>query len=136
MNVTYLKTCTVSGKSARTQCRKTSFVGHLGQRVGLIHKLRQLRGAKERVDDRGQSLGVDQVNGCKDFVVPHVHSFTYGSCHSGKSYTKLVGQLFANGPYAAVAQMVYIVYNGLGVDQLYQVADDGYDIFFCQYPYI
>ena len=49
--VTYFETGTLTRQTARTQCRETTFVGHLSQRVGLVHELRQRIGSEERVDD-------------------------------------------------------------------------------------
>src|SRR6056297_1396044 len=50
MNVTILKTGSFTRKTTRSQCRHTPFVGQLSNRVGLIHKLRQLICTKEAVN--------------------------------------------------------------------------------------
>ena len=39
VNVTHLKSGTLTRQTARTKCRKTTLVCHLGQRVGLVHEL-------------------------------------------------------------------------------------------------
>src|SRR5256885_9962453 len=41
--------------------REAPLVRQLGERVGLIHELRQLRAAEERLDDRAHRAGVHQV---------------------------------------------------------------------------
>ena len=51
VNVTHLETCTLTRQTARTQCRETTLVGHLGQRVGLVHELRQRVSSEEGIDD-------------------------------------------------------------------------------------
>ena len=51
MYVTNLETGTLTRQTARTQGRETTLVRHLGQRVRLIHELRQRVGADERIDD-------------------------------------------------------------------------------------
>ncbi len=45
--VAHLKPCTLTREAAGSQGRETALVGHLRQRVGLVHELRQLVGAKE-----------------------------------------------------------------------------------------
>ena len=43
VNVADLKTCTVTGQTARTESGQTSLVCQLGERIILIHELGQLR---------------------------------------------------------------------------------------------
>ena len=91
-------------------------MGHFGQRIGLIHELRQLVRSEERIDDRRQRFGIDQVYRCKHFVVAHVHPFADRTRHADETYAELVGQLLAHCAYAAVRQVVDIVHVGLRVD--------------------
>ena len=51
----------LAGQTARPKRRETTLVGDLRQRVGLVHELRQLRGAEELAHGGGRRLGVDQV---------------------------------------------------------------------------
>ena len=48
------------------------------------------------------------------------------------THASLAGQLFANGADAAVAQVVDVVDLSFRVDQLNEVFDDFYNVFFCQ----
>ena len=73
-----------------------------GKRVGLVHKLRQLVGSEERVDNRRQSLRVDKVDGCEHLVVADVHTLADGACHTSETYAELVVKLFAYGAYTTV----------------------------------
>ena len=50
-----------AAQPARPERRYSARVGDLGQRVGLVHELRQLRRAEELADSGGSRLGVDQV---------------------------------------------------------------------------
>ncbi len=95
-----------------------------GKRVGLVHELRQLAGAEERIYDAGQSLGIDKVLGCEDLVVADVHTLANGTCDTHQTHRELVCQLLADRSYAAVRQVVDIVYVGLRVNELDQVFDD------------
>ncbi len=52
--VTHFKAGTLTGQTARAECRNTALVGDLGQRVVLVHELRQLAGTEE-LFHRGRS---------------------------------------------------------------------------------
>ena len=88
-----------------------------GKRVCLVHKLRQLVGSEERIDDRRQSLGVDQVDRRKHLVVAHIHTLADGTSHTGKAHTELSGELLAHGADTTVAQVVDIVDLGFAAQQ-------------------
>ncbi|MPM32006.1 hypothetical protein SDC9_78564 [bioreactor metagenome] len=109
-------------------------MGHLGQRIGLVHELGQLACSEKRVDYRRQGFGVYKVDRGEYLIVPYIHPFPDGSCHTGQTDTELVGQLFANSPDPSVAQVVDIVNNSFGVYQLDQVTDNFNNVLFCQYP--
>ena len=49
--VTNLETGTLAGKTTGAKGRHTALVGDFGQRVGLVHELREGVGAEECVDD-------------------------------------------------------------------------------------
>src|SRR5690606_26810219 len=61
VHVAHLKASTFTSQTTRAQCRNTTLVRDLGQRVGLVHKLRQLAGTEELLDSRRDGLGVDQI---------------------------------------------------------------------------
>ena len=126
--VSHLETGAVTRQTAGAEGRQTALVRNFGQRVDLVHELRELRSAEERVDHRRQRLGVDQVHRRKHLVVTHVHTLADRTRHTHETYRELIRQLFAHGAHAAVRQVVDIVHVGLGVDQLDQVFDNGDDI--------
>ncbi len=132
--VTYLKTGSLPGQATGSQGRHSPFMGHLRQRIGLVHELGKLVGPEERVDDRRQRLGIDQVGGRENLVVTHIHPFPDGPGHAGKTHAELVHQLFSHGPHPPVTQVVDIVHIGLGIDQLNEVLDDLDDIPPGQHP--
>ena len=111
-------------------------MGNFRERVGLVQELRQLAGAEEGVDDRGQGTRVDQVNGGEHFVVAHVHALADCAGHTGQADPELGEQLLPYRAHPAVAQVVNIVYIRLLVHQADEVFDDRDDIFFREHERI
>ena len=62
----------------------------LGQRIRLVHELRQRVRPEEGVHDRGQRLGVDQVGGDEDLIVADVHTLTDGAGHTCQADAELI----------------------------------------------
>ena len=128
VHVADFETSTVTRKTAGTEGRQTALVRDFGQRVDLVHELRKLRSAEERIDHRRERLGVDQIDRREDFVVTHVHTLADGTCHTHETYRKLVRKLLAHRADTTVREVVDIVHLGFRVDELDQVLDDGDDI--------
>ena len=66
MGVVYvsdLETGALTRQTAGAEGGQTALVGDFGQRVGLVHELRQRVGTEEGVDNRRDGLGVDEVDG-------------------------------------------------------------------------
>ena len=63
VHVSHLKARTLTRKATWTQGRDTTLVRHLRQWIVLVHKLRQLTGAKEFFDRRRDWLGIDEILG-------------------------------------------------------------------------
>ena len=60
VNVTYLEARSVSRETAGAERRKTALVCKLGERIGLIHELRERRGTEEFLDCRGNGTDIDK----------------------------------------------------------------------------
>ena len=103
-------------------------MSHLGQRVGLIHKLRELVGTEERVDNARQCLCVDQIDRGKYLVITNIHTLADSTCHTHETYRELGRELLTNGTNTAVREVVDIIDISLRVDQLDQIFDNGYHI--------
>ena len=73
VHVSHLESGALTRQTAGAKGRQTALVGDLGQRVRLVHELREGVGAEEGVDHRRDSLGVDQVDRLEHLVVAHVH---------------------------------------------------------------
>ena len=139
MSVVYvanLEACTFSRETAGAEGRHTALVGNFGQRVSLVHELRQRVGAEEGIDYRRDCLGIDEVDGAEHLVVAHVHALADSAGHTVETYTELVVELLAYSAHAAVRQVVDIVHVGTGVDKLDEVADNGDDVFLGEHTHV
>ena len=101
---------------------------NLRQRVLLIHKLAQCVRAKIGIDNRRNSLVVNQVGRREHLVITDVHTLTDGTSHTSQTYTELIVELFTDGADTTVRQVVYIVHIGVRVNQLNKVLDNLYYI--------
>ena len=131
VNVSNFEARSFSGQTAGAQCRQSSLMCQFGQRVVLVHELRQLRGTKEFLDRCCYRTNVDQSLRCYNRQILCCHSFTYHSFHSGQTDTELVLQQFANGTDTSVALVVDIVYVAVAVIQMHHIVDGSKDVFQC-----
>jgi hypothetical protein len=104
-------------------------VRDLRQRIGLVHELRELRGAEELADRGHHRLGVDQVvrHGGVQLLI-HAHFFLDGAFHAHQADAELVFHQLAHGAHTAVAQVVDVVHGADILAQLEQVADGGVEV--------
>ena len=131
VNVTHLEAGSVSGQTAGAQCGKSSLVCQLGQRVILVHELRQLRAAEEFLNCRCNRAHVNQCLWCYHSQILCCHSFAHHTLHSGQTDAELVLQQLANGTDTSVAQMVDIVHIAIAVIQMDHIVNGCKNIFQC-----
>ena len=114
----------LTGETTRSKGRQAALVGDLGERVGLVHELRELRGAEELADGGHHRLGVDEVvrHGRRHLLVDR-HLFLDGAFHADQADAELVLHQLADGADAAVAEMIDVVDGADVLAQLEQVAD-------------
>ena len=136
MDVTDLEAGTLTRKTAGTESRDTTLMCDFGQRVGLVHKLAELVGAEERVDDRRKSLGVDKVNSLEILVVAHIHTLTDSAGHTCQTDTELGRQLLTHSFYTAVTQVVNVINLRLLVDKLNKILYNRSDVLLCKHTHI
>ena len=96
-------------------------MGDLGERVGLVHELRQLRGAEEFADRGHRRLGVDQVVGHDGRDVDRAHPLLHGALHAEQADPILVLEQLADRAHPPVAEIVDVVDLALAVLE----ADEG-----------
>ena len=80
-----------------------------GQRVGLVHELRQLRGAEELLDRRHDRADVDQGLRRDRLDVLRGHALADDALHAGEADADLVLDQLADGAQAPVAEVVDVV---------------------------
>ena len=130
VNVSDFESGTVSGKTARTQCGKTSLVCQLAQRITLIHELGQLGGSEELTHCSRDRFDVDQRLRSDRIDILCLHSFMDHTFHSGKTDTVLVLQKFSDAADPSVAQVVDIIKVAESGIQIQTIGDACEDIIF------
>ena len=136
VDVADFEACALAGQTARAKCRDATLVRHFRQRVGLVHELRQLRGAKELTHSGHGRLGVDEVVRHHGVDVHRRHALLHGALHAQQADAVLVFQQLAHRTHAAVAEVVDVVDFALAVLQVDQGADDREDVVLAQNGHI
>ena len=124
VDVAHFESGALARQTARSQRRETPLVRDLGERVGLVHELRQLRRPEELANRGHDRLRVDQVvrHRRRHFLV-HRHLLLDGALHPDQPDAELVLEELAHGADAAVAQVIDVVHVRRVLAQLEQVAD-------------
>ncbi|MCY1501411.1 hypothetical protein D9M68_354870 [compost metagenome] len=125
--VTNLEARALTGQTAWAECGNAALVGDLGERVVLVHELRQLAGAEELLDRGSHRLGVDQVLRHQAFAFGHGQTFLDRALYTHQANAELVLGHFADATDATVTQVVDVVDDALAVtdgDQGLQNLDD------------
>ncbi len=102
-------------------------MGEFGQRVGLIHKLGELRAAEELPDRGHYRADVDQDAGGDGLGAQDAHPLPDHPLQAQQADAKLVLNQLADGAYPAVAQVVNVVRAVVAVvnqDDMFYYADD------------
>ena len=128
VHVAHLEAGALARQAARAQGRDAALVRDLGQRVGLVHELRQLRRAEELLQGRGNRLGVDQVVRHQRLLLGLAQTLLDGLLDAGQAGAVLVLGQFADAAHAAVAQVVDVVDFAAAVAQVHQDLDHGEDV--------
>ena len=129
VHVAHVETGPVAAETAGTERRKAALVSQLGQRVGLVHELRELVTAEELLDRGLHRADVDQRRGRGLIGVDDRHPLADHALHPHHADSELVLQLLADGADPTVAKVVDIVValdavvdRHLGEDDRQQVA--------------
>ncbi len=128
VHISNLEACALTGKTTWSQCGHTTLVRHLGKRVGLVHELRELVGAEERVDHRGDRTRIDQLARGELLHIMDVHPLLDRTGHTGHTDIDLAAELLAHGPDTTIAKVIDIIDRLLSCLQIDQVLDDRDDI--------
>ena len=128
VHVAHLEPGALARQTAGTERREAALVRDLGERVRLVHELRQLAGPEELLDDRRHRLVVDELLRHQRLDVLQAHALLDGALHADQADAVLVLDQLADGAHAAVAEVVDVVDLAVAVLQLDQVADDLEDV--------
>ncbi len=132
MHVAHLEAGALARQAARPKRRQPPLMRDLRQRVGLVHELRQLRGAEELAHRGGRGLGVDQILRHHRVDIDRAHALLDGALHAQQADAILVLHQLADRAHPAVAEMVDVVDLALAVAQADQRLDHGEDVLFAQ----
>ncbi len=128
MHVAHLEAGALAGQAARPQRREAALVGDLGERIGLVHELRELARPEELLDHRRHRLGVDQVVRHERLDLLEAHALLDRALHADQADAVLVLEQLAHRAHAAVAEVVDVVDRALPVLEIDQVPHDLEDV--------
>ena len=109
MNVTHLEGNVLAVKTARTERGKLALVRQLGNGVGLVHELRELRRAEKLFYSARHGADVDKRLRGKLRVRLYLHALAHDALQPRHTDTELVLQKLADAAHAAVAEVVDVV---------------------------
>src|SRR3546814_589618 len=109
VHVAHLEAGALAGQAARPEGREAPLVGDLRQRVGLVHELRELRGAEELAHRGGRRLGVDEVVRHHRVDLDRGHALPDRTLHAQQAEAVLVLHQLADRAHPAVAEVVDVV---------------------------
>ena len=135
VHVAHLEAGALTGQAARSERRQAALVGDLAERVGLVHELRELRGAEELAHGGSRGLGVDQVLRHDRVDLDRAHALLDRTLHAQQADAVLVLHQLADRTHAAVAEIVDVVDLALAVAQFDQRLDHGKDVLLAQHAH-
>ena len=133
VHVAHFKASTFAGQAAWAKCRYAALVRDLGQGVGLVHELRQLRGAEELFQRRRDRLRVDQIVRHQRLLLGLTKTLFDGFFDTCQTGAVLVLSQLTHATHAAVAQVVDIVNLTTAIAQVNQDFGNAQDVFVGQH---
>ncbi|GBC83424.1 hypothetical protein HRbin10_02572 [bacterium HR10] len=125
MHIAHFESRALARQTARPQGREPPLVRDLGQRIGLIHELRELTGAEELLERRHDGLRIDEIARHGRLQLPvHGHLLLDRSLHPHQPHAELILQQLADRTHAPVPQMIAIIHLPDVLPQLEEIADD------------
>ena len=124
-----LKTGPFPGQAAWPQSGQPPFVGDFRKRVGLVHELRELAGAKKLVDHGTDRFTVDDVVQHHGLGFLEAHALLDRPFHAHQADPHLVFQKLADRANPPVAQVIDVVHVSAGpVFEPQEIAHYGHDV--------
>ena len=132
MNVAYLEAGALPRKPARAEGAEPALVRQLCQRIGLVHELRELAAAEERLHHGAYRPGVDQIVGSRIVRLLDRHPLPDDPRHPRQPDGELVGEKLAHRTDPPVSQVVDVVDGPVGLLDHDQVGHNGDEVFLGQ----
>ncbi len=109
VHVAHLEAGALAPQTAGAKGRQGALVGQLGQRVGLLHELAELRAAEELANGGHDRANVDQRHGRHVVALADRHALAHDPLHAPQTDAQLGLDQLADGLHAAIAQVVDVV---------------------------
>ena len=133
VHIAHLKASALAGQTARSKRRYAALVGDLGQRIGLVHELAQLRSTKELFECRRDGLGVDQVVRHQRLLLRLTQALFHGFLNARQTGAVLVLSQLTHATHAAVTQVVDVIDIATAIAQVDQDFDNRQNVFVGQH---
>ena len=132
MHITHFKTGAFTGQATRAQRGNTTLVGDFRKRVVLVHKLRQLAGAKKFLDGSSDRLGIDQFLRHQAFRLRDTEAFFHGTLHAHQADAEYVLRHLADTANPPVTEVIDIIDKTVAITNLDQDLHNFQYVFFRQ----
>ena len=109
VDIADLEAGTLTRETARAERREATLVRQSGERVGLVHELRELAGAEELLDGGDDRPDVDERLRRDGLDVLGRHALAHNTLHAGQARTDLVLDQLAHGAQTTVSEVVDVV---------------------------
>ena len=130
VHVAHFEAGTLAGEAARSERRQTTLVRQFGERIGLVHELRELRRAEERLNDGGDGARIHEiVEGDLLGIRVDRHPLLDQSRHTRETNGELVGDQLAHRPDPAIAQLIDIVHITAAFVEFHELPHDLDEVF-------
>ena len=120
MHIAHFESGAIPTETTWPKCGQATLVRQLGQRIRLIHKLRELRAAKEIANHGAECLRIDQLlrRHAVDVDVKQRHALLHQPLGPGQADAALVGQQFAHRADTPAAQVINVVQSAFAATQI------------------
>ena len=129
VHIAHFKASAFAGQTAWAQGRDTALVRDLGQGVGLVHELRQLRRTEKLLEGRRNGLGVDQVMGHQRLLLGLAQALFDCFFNPRQACAVLVFGQLTHAANTAIAQVINVVDFTIAIAQIDQDLHHGHDVF-------
>ncbi len=133
MYVANLEPGALTCQTSRPKSRYTTLVGDLGQRIVLIHELRQLTGSKKLLDGRSDGFGIDHILRHQAFRIRHTKPLFNCAFNPYESHPESVFSHFSYRPDTPISEVINVVNGTEAVTDRYQSLEHVNDVINAQH---